>query len=237
VKLGETRFQLAQAQARLAGAEAGLARLIGQAGRVRAIDDSALYRRPLPTLDTAVIVAEALAPQVQAAQAKRTAAAASLRAAKMGYWPTLTLAASTTWDGSKTNNYQLLNQHQVSLQLTWNLFDRLNRETQITAQRSAYAVATATATDTERMLAATLITQVAQLDAARENVESIDASKAAAAENLEVQQERYRVGLSTIVDVLTSQEALTQAEVNAVTARFDYMRALVQIEAMIGRTF
>ena len=58
----------------------------------------------------------------------------------------------------------------------------------------------------------------------------------AAEEDLRVQQERYRLGASTIVDVLTSQEALNQAEVDAVTARFDYVRARAQISALIGRT-
>jgi outer membrane protein TolC len=38
------------------------------------------------------------------------------------------------------------------------------------------------------------------------------------------------------VDVLTSQEALSQAEVDGVTARFDYIRARAQISALIGRT-
>jgi outer membrane protein TolC len=41
---------------------------------------------------------------------------------------------------------------------------------------------------------------------------------------------------ATIVDVLTSQEALNQAEVDAVTARFDYVRARAAISALIGRT-
>jgi outer membrane protein TolC len=57
----------------------------------------------------------------------------------------------------------------------------------------------------------------------------------AAQEDLRVQQDRYRVGSSTIVDVLLSQEALTQAEVDVVNARFDYLRAKAQIEALIGR--
>ena len=57
----------------------------------------------------------------------------------------------------------------------------------------------------------------------------------AAEEDLRVQQERYRLGASTIVDLLTSQEALDQAEVDAVNARFDYLRAKAQIEALIGR--
>ena len=38
-----------------------------------------------------------------------------------------------------------------------------------------------------------------------------------------------------IVDVVTSQEALTQADVDLVTARFDYLRAKAGIEALIGR--
>ena len=47
-----------------------------------------------------------------------------------------------------------------------------------------------------------------------------------------MQQERYRVGASTIVDILTSQEALDQAEVDAVNARFSYLRAKAQNEAV-----
>ena len=43
-------------------------------------------------------------------------------------------------------------------------------------------------------------------------------------------------GAATIVDVLTSQEALSQAEVDAVTARFNYLRAKAQIEALVGRS-
>ena len=50
-----------------------------------------------------------------------------------------------------------------------------------------------------------------------------------------VQQERYRLGVATIVDVLTSQEALNQAEVDVVNARFDYLRAKAQLDALVGR--
>ena len=73
------------------------------------------------------------------------------------------------------------------------------------------------------------------MDAARTGSRSPQTSVAAATEDLRVQQERYRLGASTIVDVLTSQEALNQAEVDVVNARFDYLRAKAQIEALIGR--
>ena len=78
--------------------------------------------------------------------------------------------------------------------------------------------------------------RLAELDAARERIEITQTSVAAAREDLRVQQERYRLGASTIVDVLLSQEALNQAEVDVGNARFDYLRAKAQLEALIGRT-
>jgi outer membrane protein len=83
---------------------------------------------------------------------------------------------------------------------------------------------------------AALTQYLAQLEAARATIDITATSVAAATEDLRVQQERYRLGASTIVDVLTSQEALNQAEVDVVNARFNYLRAKAQLEALIGRT-
>ena len=80
-----------------------------------------------------------------------------------------------------------------------------------------------------------MTTQFAALDAARARIEITTASVEAATEDLRVVNERYRVGAATILDMLNSQEALAQAEVDAVTARFDYLKAKAQIEALIGR--
>ena len=92
-----------------------------------------------------------------------------------------------------------------------------------------------TASDAKRAVQAEVITRVAELDAARARIEITGTSVVAAREDLRVQQERYRLGISTIVDLLTSQEALNQAEVDQVNARFDYLRAKAQLEALIGR--
>jgi outer membrane protein len=97
-------------------------------------------------------------------------------------------------------------------------------------------VADADAAESRRQVVASLIAAVAALEAARLRIGITQTSVQAGQEDLRVQQERYRLGASTIVDVLTSQEALNQAEVDAVTARFDYVRARAQISALIGRT-
>jgi outer membrane protein len=237
VTLGNARLELIRVGTDLATAEAGLARLIGETGRVQATDDSAFYQ-VMAMPDTASIRAEAEAksPRIQSASAVAEAARASLKASRSAYWPSLSLSANTAWNASRSNDYDLFNQRQLSLGLRWNLFDRFDRELTI-AQRSATAqVADATAADEQRAVAAELTAQLAELDAARTQIEITLTSVVAATEDLRVQQERYRVGASTIVDVLTSQEALNQAEVDVVVARFDYLRAKASLEALIGRT-
>jgi outer membrane protein TolC len=237
VTLGTSQLDLLQAQTDLATTEAALARLIGEPGRVRALDDSAYYRIVSP-LDSATIRAEAEAksPRVESASATAAAARASLSAARSAYWPTLNLSASTAWNASRLNDYTFLNQRQVSLGLRWNLFNGFDRELTITQRASQLEVDEATEQDTRRAVSAELTSRLAQLDAARAKIDITQVSVTAAREDLRVQQERYRLGASTIVDVLTSQEALNQAEVDVVNARFDYLRAKAQLEALIGRT-
>ncbi|HEX2611172.1 MAG TPA: TolC family protein [Gemmatimonadales bacterium] len=236
VTLGNTQLDLITTQTDLATAEANLARLIGESGRVHAADDSAFYG-VAPVLDTQAIrlEAESKSPRVQSAVSSASAARADVRASRSGYWPTLALSANTGWNGNRENDYTLLNQRQISLALRWSLFDRFDRELNIVQREADLDVAEATAADAKRGVEAELQKWLAQLDAAKARIQITQTSVAAAKEDLRVQQERYRVGASTIVDVLTSQEALNQAEVDVVNARFDYLRAKAQLEALIGR--
>ena len=237
VTLGNAQLQLVQAQAQLATAEANLALLIGQTGRVRAAEDSSFYRTG-GSIDSTAIRAEAesRSPQIEAARASAVASGASLRAARAAYWPTVSLSGNYGFNGSKSNDYSLFSNRSVSLSLSWPLFNRFAREQTIETQENAARLADAQAAETARLISANITTQLAQLQAAETRISITQTSVAAAQEDLRVQQERYRLGASTIVDVLTSQEALNQAEVDAVNARFDYLRARAQIEAIIGRS-
>jgi len=236
VTLGNAQLDLIRAQTDLATAEAGLARLIGESGRVKARDDSAFYR-VIEMPDTAALrtEAEAKSPRIQSASAIADAARAGLRASRASYWPSLSLSANTAWNASRSNDYDLLNQRQLSLGLRWSIFDGFSRELAVAERAASLDVADATAADERRAVGAELTTRLAELAAARTQIEITLTSVVAAEEDLRVQQERYRLGASTIVDLLTSQEALNQAEVDVVVARFDYLRAKASLEALIGR--
>jgi outer membrane protein len=237
VTLGNARLDQLTTQTDLAAAEANLARLIGETGRVKAADDTAFYV-VMPEIDSPALrqEVEAKSPRVQSAAASAAAARANVRASRANYWPSLALSANTGWNGSQVDDYDLLNQRQVSLSLRWNLFDGFDRELTVAQREADVDLAEANAADAKRAVQADLELRLAELDAAKARIEITGTSVVAAREDLRVQQERYRLGASTIVDVLTSQEALNQAEVDVVNARFDYLRAKAQLEALIGRT-
>ena len=238
VNLGTAQLALVSAQSSVAGTQATLGRTLGLDGRVAAVDDSAFYSFVL-TVDTAELQQEAMAhsPAAQAAEASAVAARAQVASAKSTYWPTVALSGSTNWSGSNNTNpdYQLFARRSIALGLSWPIFNRFQREQTIVNRQSSADAADATAADTRRQVQAAVTTQAADLEAARVRIEISRTSVEAAAEDLRVVQERYRVGAATILDVLTSQSALAQAQVDAVTARFDYLKAKAQIEALIGR--
>lgn len=236
VTLGNARIQLIAAETQLATAEANLGRLVGADGRVTARDDSSFYR-VVTAVDAEALRVEATSrsPQVRSAEAAARAARASVGVARAGYWPTVSLSGSASLNGSQQNDYNFLQQRNVALQLSWNVFNRFQREQNIATQQANAQAADANAGEARRQVLANLTTRLAELEAARVRIGITQTSLAAATEDLRVQQERYRLGVATIVDVLTSQEALAQAEVDAVTARFDYLRAKAQIQALIGR--
>ncbi len=244
VTLGNARVQLLNAQTQLATAEANLGRLVGSDQPVAAVDDSAFYRI-VADLDSTGLRIEALnrAPQVRSAEATARSARAAIGVARAGYYPTLALSASGSVSGSQQaialgdpqTEFKFRQQRQAALTVTWPIFNRFTREQNISNQLATADNAEATAGETRRLVLANLTTRLAELDAARVRTGIAQTSLAAATEDLRVQQERYRLGVATIVDVVTSQESLAQAEVDAVTVRFDHLRAKAQIQALIGR--
>jgi outer membrane protein len=70
---------------------------------------------------------------------------------------------------------------------------------------------------------------------ALEQVDIQTQSVAAAAEDLRVQQRRYELGATTLLDLLTSQTQLDTARNALIRARYDYRVAKAQLEALIGR--
>jgi outer membrane protein len=75
-----------------------------------------------------------------------------------------------------------------------------------------------------------------EISSASRRVTIADRSVSLAREDLRVQEERYAIGVATILDLQTSQVALSDAEVAAVRARQALGTAVARLEAILGQT-
>jgi outer membrane protein len=238
VDLGNARLSLLQAQANLATAQANLARQIGVDGSVRAVLDSQLAALP----DTTGLrdVALQQAPLVLQAVAQERAASASVSQSRSQYWPTLTASYSTSsqgatapWNGFEPSPTQR-NLNQLRIGLSWTLFNGFQREQATAQSTTALDLARAQAADTRRQLSAQLTQQLAAMFTADAQIGITGANVAAATEALRVTQERYKLGAGTLLDLLTAEANMTQAQVNQVQSRYNYLIARAQVEALVG---
>lgn len=174
------------------------------------------------------------------ATAQLTSASAAVRTAKTVYLPTLDLTFSRGGSGyapygtgaDETRLYPYVN--TFSFSLSYPLFNNYQREFQLTQAQVNKANADATLRDARLAAQQNLVQQLASLRAAQERIQIQQASIASAEEDLRVQQQRYALGASTLLDLLTSQTTLNQQRAALIQARQDYRIARAQIEAIIG---
>ncbi len=235
VDLGNGQLALLQANANLATAQVSLGRQIGVNQLVRAVPDTAFP--PLP--DTTRLRAEVLdsSPQVQQAAADERTARALVTVARAQYFPTLSVSYSNGYTGldapwSTTQSY--VNNWSLRFALSWTLFNGFSREADQVSASVTRDVAEALAADTRSRVNAQLTQQLAALTTAYAQIAIVGTNVAAATEALRVTQERYRLGAGTLLDLLTAQANMTQAEVNQVSARYNYVIARAQVEALVG---
>ena len=259
VEVGNAQVALIQAQNNLRNAQATLARQIQVDGLVMAVADSSMFAR-LGSLDTAGLRREALAnaPAVREADAAVTAARAQRGVSRSAYLPTLALTASNGWSAgngttfirdSVTNQVidtiprtrspmsgDWLSGWSFGFTLSMPLFNNLNREASMITSDANFQTSVVQARDARLQVSTTLTQWLAALDAAAASIDVQQVSVAAAQEDLRMQSERYRLGAVTIIEVLQSQQNLDQAQVDLVQARYNYLTARAQIEAIIGRS-
>jgi outer membrane protein TolC len=159
--------------------------------------------------------------------------------ARAQYFPTFSAGYSNGYTGfeapwNSTGSY--VNNWSLRFSVSLPIFNGFTREQQLVSASVERDVADAVSADTRRSVSQQLVQLVAALQTAYEQIAISGTNVDAATEDLRVQQERYRVGASTILDLLTSEASLTLARTTLVVARFNYNIARAQLEALVGRT-
>jgi len=234
--LSTARRQQLAARDTLSTTSAALGRLVGATGPVDADPPTTLEPAPLALGDSGVLtLAPAAAPAVVNAQALASAGAAAVRASETQYVPTISLGAGYNWSNDGRVTGALRSGWIVALTTSFPLFNGFVREASVTQAKVVAEVATATSADTKRFVRAEAQRLLGSLHVAEQDITLTRDAVRLAGEDLRVIQARYRAGIATILDVLTSQTALIQAELDLVSARFTYQVARASLEALLGR--
>ena len=227
---------LATAQSQERTASFALARLVGSETPVYAQAFKEQVPRPLSVSEAELVsVVSEQAPAVTTAEANYQATRASASAARAQYLPTLRLSSGYDWfnQDAQFNGGNL--SWTVRVGLSYPLFNGFTREDNIARAEATARNASATAADARLKARADFERVMNALKLAEEQVALSTQAVEVAREDLRVQEERYRLGMSTILDRITSQVNLMDAENNEVAARYDYEIARAQLEALIGR--
>jgi outer membrane protein len=123
----------------------------------------------------------------------------------------------------------------MTFNFSYPAFNGFQREQQAVQVDVALRTAEAQLRDARLATRQQLVTQLRALQGAQARARVQQASIAAAEEDLRVQQQRYALGVSTLLDLLTSQAQLNQARQALIQARLDGRIARAQLSALVGR--
>jgi outer membrane protein TolC len=230
--------QLLAATDTLVAASYTLGWLVGVDGAVGVIADSASEAiRPLALDDSAIVrLAVEASPSVGVADAVAAATKEALRAARTLYVPTISATAGRNWAASTPVAPGATQPGwTVTVGTSFPLFNGFQREDAVTRAEVAAYVARVTVSDTRRSARASAAQLLAAISTTTAAISLAEEAIRSSREDLRVQTARYRAGISTMLDVLTSEAALLQAEYSLAQAQNRYHTTRAALEALVGR--
>lgn len=178
-------------------------------------------------------------PIIRQLDANTRLLAKKLEVTKAQWYPTLSLSAVYNWiamgddfTGNDWNPYSTL-----GLSLNFPLFQggsRYYKQKQAEVQLNEMQY---TKEDTKRKLKLGLQNSLNNLRVAIETINTTKAAVSSAQKGLAISQKRYEVGSGTTLELTSSQNALTNAELKYLQAIYDYIVAKNNVDEVLGNAY
>jgi len=237
LELTNAQQSLLQARSQRRTAAFALGRLVGESGPVGARLTEPLQPRPLAySREELLQLVLEQAPSVRSAVAAQRAADASVRSARAQYLPTLSASASYNLVNQEVDFRTANKSWSIGAGISYPIFNRFQREDAVARANVQADIARVQLEDAKRQARAEFERVMAGLELAEQQIALAEEAVQAAEEDLRMQEERYRLGVATIIDRVTSQLNLVQAEVDRIAARYAYQLARAELEALVGRS-
>ena len=232
VDLGNARLETIAASNSLAVSHARLNRALGLAENpAYEVADDITPQAAVKDSDALMAEARANTPALAVLQARERAASAYVDQTIASLYPDLSLGANADISG---RNFPLVWNFSWAMRAAQSVFDGHRRTTLIREAVTRLRTARANLASAEQSLHLDILTARAQLDTARQRSEVARMVERQAAENVDVVNEQYRVGLSSAIERTDAQVAMTKAQSDVIRARYDERIARASLLRLTG---
>lgn len=196
-------------------------------------------RKYTGTLDEAIGFSMSHNPRLLSGQKTTDQAKHMLRAAKSAYLPTLSASGSyRKFNGTQAFPYAFdysNKSYSIGFSVSWGIFDGFMREQRVTNAMVFRNNSLADLADMRNSTVTRVKTSYLEIDQYKKQIEVSQENVAAAEEDLRITQEKYNLGAATILDLLTSQVSLKEAQVALIRVQFDLNLAIARLENAMGK--
>ena len=171
-------------------------------------------------------------PEMQAALLMSRIRDAGYTKARRQYTPTLSVFGSLDWNSDVSEDFE--NSYMVGAQAQVALFDGFRRRASVSGAAAQVRAARAGIDKVANQLRLDLKTASIKAGEAWERMETANKCTESAEEALRITRERYQSGAADIPELLTAQSGLTGTRTRNISALYDYLMALSNLERARG---
>ena len=158
----------------------------------------------------------------------------AVESARAGKKPTVSLTLGTGLTSQFRPRHDTSADVSASVGVSWNIFDSGVTRAAIEAAEAERDIALLTLKKTEETIDLNLRKAYLNMREAEQRFTSTGDAVRQAREDYHIANERYRAGEGILLDIIDAQTALSAAETNAISARYDYARCRAQVENIMG---
>ncbi len=244
-----TRFDVLRSQVNLANAQQDLTNArsqqsiarrrlatrlsLPQAVNISAADPVQLAGLWNPTLEQSIVLAFQNRPELQQQLAQRNISEQQRRQALGELGPQVSLVASYNLLDQFDDGVSITDGYSLGVRATLNLYDGGAARARAAQSRANIAIAETQFAEQRNQIRFQVEQAYSTQQSSLENVQTANTALEQAREALRLARLRFQAGVGTQTDVINSENDLTRAEGNRVTAILDYNRALAQLQRSV----